>query len=170
MGGVLWEERERSGGRSPSPLRPKEPAELKGWSPGLQSPLQAAWVLGDIGGGQGDQERQVGGAIKEERERSGGCFPCSLGPGELTELPGGSPALQVPPSPQPHWSWEHRKEAKGRIGEAGGRDPPGLEEQERRGGHLPHQLEPRNPAGLPGEVPRSLRPGVGGTSGPLLFY
>ena len=43
------------------------------------------------------------------------------------------------------------------------------EEQERRGGHLPCPLEPRKPAGLPGEVPCPLRPGVGGTPGPLLF-
>ena len=57
----------------------------------------------------------------------------------------------------------------GRSGEAGGRGPPRLEEQERRGGHLPCLLEPRKPAGLPGEVPCPLRPGVGGTPGYLLF-
>ena len=42
-------------------------------------------------------------------------------------------------------------------------------EQERRGGRLPHPLEPGEPVGLPGEVPCPLRPGVGGTPGPLLF-
>ena len=57
----------------------------------------------------------------------------------------------------------------GRSGEAGGRDPPRPEEQERRGGRLPHPLKPRKPAGLPGEVPCPLRPGVGGTPGSLLF-
>ena len=45
----------------------------------------------------------------------------------------------------------------------------GPEEQERRGGHLPCPLEPRKPAGLPGEVTCSLRPGLGGLPGPLLF-
>ena len=46
--------------------------------------------------------------------------------------------------------------------------PPGLEEQERRGGHLPCPLEPRKPAGHPGEVPGPLRPRVEGKPGSLL--
>ena len=91
------------------PTQARETAELPGPSPALQSPLQAAWVLGGIGG------------------------------------------------------------RPGRSGEAGRRDPPRLEEQERREGHFPRPLEPWKPAGLPGEVPCPLRPGVGGTPGPLLF-
>ena len=43
------------------------------------------------------------------------------------------------------------------------------EEQERSWGWRPHPLGPGEPAGLPGEVPCPLRPGVGGTPGPLLF-
>ena len=59
-------------------------------------------------------------------------------------------------------AWGHRREA-GEIRR--GR----WEEQETRGGHLLHPLESRKPSGLPGEVPFPLRPGVGGTPGPLLF-
>ena len=43
------------------------------------------------------------------------------------------------------------------------------EEWERRGRRLPGSLEHRKPAGLPGEVPCPLRPGLGGTPGSLLF-
>ena len=68
-----------------------------------------------------------------------------------------------------HWSWGDRKEAEGRTGEAGGRGPPGPEEQEKRGGHFPHPLESRKPVWLPGEVPCPLRLWVGETPGPHLF-
>ena len=47
------------------------------------------------------------------------------------------------------------------------RGPAGGAGEERRA--LPRPLEPRMPAGLPGEVPCPLRPGVGVTPGPLLF-
>ena len=57
----------------------------------------------------------------------------------------------------------------GRSGEASRRGPPGLEEQERRGGHLPNPFEPRKPAGLPGEFPHPLRTRVGNMPGLLLF-
>ena len=43
------------------------------------------------------------------------------------------------------------------------------EEQERRRGCLPHPLKRGKLAGLPGEVPCPLRPGVGDTPWPLLF-
>ena len=93
------------------PTRPGEPAEFPGRSPALQIPLQAAWILGGIGG------------------------------------------------------------RPGRSGEAGGRGPPRPQTRgagkERRG--LPCLLDPRKPAGLPGEVPCPLRPGVGGMPRPLLF-
>ena len=44
---------------------------------------------------------------------------------------------------------------------------PRPEEQERRGGCLPHPLKPRKPAGLPGEVPCPLRPRWGARLGPF---
>ena len=111
----------------------------------------------------------MGGALWEEQERSRGRLPRPLGAREPSELPGRSPALQGPPSPWPHSSWGHKRKAEGRTGEASGRGPPGPEEQERRGGHFPCPVKHRKPAGLPGEVPCPLRPGVGGMPGPLLF-
>ena len=111
----------------------------------------------------------MGGPIQEERERSRGRLPHPLGHGEPAELSGGSPPLQGPPFPSGHIGSGGIGGRPGRSGEAGRRGPPRLKEQERRGWHLPYPLEPRKPAGLPGEVPCPLRPGVGGTTGTLLF-
>ena len=61
------------------------------------------------------------GTVLEERERSEGRSPGPLGPGSLLSSQAGSP----PPKPhQGHVGpWGHRREAKGRPGEAGGRGP-----------------------------------------------
>ena len=106
---------------------------------------------GEVGG-----RGSLGGAGEEQRMIT---WPTQ--PGKPAELPGRSPALQVPPLPVAAWSWGHRKNAEGRTGEAGGRGPPGQEEQEeqeRRGEHLPHPLEPWKPAGL-GPLPSETRGG-----------
>ena len=73
----------------------------------------------------------MGGAVQEEWESSGGQLPCPLGPREPAELPGRSPALQSPL--QVTWVLAgHRKEAKGRTGEAGRRGALGGAGEERR--------------------------------------
>ena len=116
--------------------------------------------------GQGDQEGRTGGNLQEERERSRGWSPGPLVPGSLLSSQAGTP----PPKPPPGRVGPGC--IKGRLGisgEAGRRGPARPEEQERRGGRLPHPLELRKPAGLPGEVPCPLRLGVGGTPGPFLF-
>ena len=86
MGGTLREEQKRSGGRSPGPLGPGEPAELPSQFSPLQRPLQAAWVLG-----REDQERQEGGALSdprsEEQERRGGHLSRPLKPRKPAGLP-----------------------------------------------------------------------------------
>ena len=87
--------------------------------------------------------------------------------GEPAESPGQPPALQS--TLRTAWVLGGIGGRPGRSGEAGGRGPPRLEEQERRGGYLSHPLEHRKPAELPGEVPCPLRPGVGDTPGSLLF-
>ena len=111
----------------------------------------------------------MGGTLWEERERSDGRSPGPLGLGSLL-----SSRVGPLPSKPPFLSSAHIGPGglggrPGRSGEAGGRGPPRPQKQERRGGRLPHPLEPRKPAGLPGEVPCLLRPRVGGTPGPLLF-
>ena len=58
-------------------------------------------VLGGIGRRpRGEQDRQVGGVLWEEWERSRRQLPHSPGPGEPAELPGWSPALQGSSFPQ----------------------------------------------------------------------
>ena len=112
---------------------------------------------------RGEQERQAGGVGEEQR-----AFAPPTQAWGAAELPGLSPALQGPL--QAEWVLRDIEERPGRSVEAGGRGPPGPEEEEeRRGGHLPCPLQPRKPAGLPGEVPHPLRPGVGGMPGPLLL-
>ena len=165
MGGTLREEQERSRGQSPGPLGPGSLLSSQAGS-SLQSPIQAVWVLGAQEGEQGDQERQAGGVLPEEQERSRGRLPHPLGHKEPAELPDQSPR---PPRPlQADWVLEG---IGGRPGGDEERQAGGAlqEEQERREEHFPHPLEPRKPAGLPGEVPCPLRPGVWGTPGPLLF-
>ena len=56
--------------------------------------------------------------------------------------------------------WGHRKEAKGRIEDAGGRGPLGGAGEEQR--VIAPPTWEWEPAGLSGEVPCPLRPGVGG--------
>ena len=102
-----------------------------------------------------------GGAGEELR-----AMPGPLGPGSLLSSQACPPTSKAPS--RPRRSWGHRREA-GEIRRGRWEGPSGTEEQERRGGCLPRPLEPRKPAGLPGEVPRPLRPGVGGTPGNLLF-
>ena len=109
----------------------------------------------------------MGGAIWEEWERIEGNCPTYSGPGSLLSSQANPLSSKAPPGHVGPWG--QRKEAKGRTAEAGRRSPSRLEEQERRGGRLPHPFMPRKPAGLPGEVLCPLRPGVGATSGPLLF-
>ena len=96
-GGALREERERSGGRLPHPLRPGEPAELPGRSPALQTLLQATWVLGGIGGrpGRSGEAGGRGPRRPEEQERKGeeGFCPAHLSPGSLPGSQVRSPAL-----------------------------------------------------------------------------
>ena len=77
--------KERSGGQPPWPLGHRQPAELPSQYPTLQSPLQAVWVPGGIKGGRGDQERQAGGALPDQRSRRGKEGICSihLSPGSL---------------------------------------------------------------------------------------
>ena len=87
--------------------------------------------------------------------------------GEPAELPDQSSALQRPLQATKVLGGIRGR--PGRSAEAEGRGPPRPEQQERKGGHLPHPLEPRKFAGLPGEVPCPLRPGVEGTPGPRLF-
>ena len=150
-----------------------EPAELPSWYPRLQSPLQATWVPGGIGGRLGRSGEVCGrGPLGEAGEERRVIAPPTQARGTCR-----APRLvPCPPrAPHPHPTPACRigplgiGGRPGRSGEAGGRGPPRPEEQERRGGRLPRQLEPRKPAGLPGEVPCPLRPGVEGTPGPLLF-
>ena len=115
---------------------------------------------------QGDQERQTGGTLQEEWERSRGWSPGPLRLGRLLSPQAGTPVSKPHPSCMGHGGIGGRQ---GRSGEAGRRGPHRPEKQERRRRHLPHPLEPKKPAGLPDEVPCPLRPGVGGTPGPLLF-
>ena len=119
--------------------------------------------MGDPEAGEvrrGRQEEPSG-----RRERRGGQLLHPLGPGELAELPGRFPALQSPIQA----AWALGAEKGGRGDQEKQTEGANQVEQERSGGSLPHPLDPRKPAGLPGEVPCPLRPGVGGTPGPLLF-
>ena len=73
----------------------------------------------------GDKERQVGGALQEEQERSRGRLSYPLGPREPAELPGRSPP---PPNPPPgHVGPGVMGGRLGRSGEAGRRGPSGEE-------------------------------------------
>ena len=103
---------------------------------------------------------------RSERGAEGICAT-HWGPGSLLSYQA-SP-LTSKALPSGHTGPEGIEGRPGRSGEAGRRGPPRLEQQERKGGHLPHPLEPRKPAGLPGEVPCPLRPGVGGTPGSFRF-
>ena len=51
------------------PTGAMEPAEFPSQFPPthFQSPIQATWVLGALEGGRGDQERQAGGALQDQR-------------------------------------------------------------------------------------------------------
>ena len=73
----------------PHPLGPGEPAELPGWSPALQSPLQATEVLGGIGGrlGRSGEAGGRGPPRPEEQERRRGHLPCPLKPRKPAGLP-----------------------------------------------------------------------------------
>ena len=98
MGGAIWEEQQRSAGQLPHPLGHGEPAELPGKSPALQSPLQATWVLGGIGGrlgrsGEAGRRSHPGGVGEEWR-----VFILPTRAREPAELQGWSPDLQgLPP-------------------------------------------------------------------------
>ena len=84
----------RSRGRLTRPLGYREPAELPGRFPALQSPLQAVWVPGGIGGRlRGEQERQVGGALRDRRSSRGaeGVCPAHSSSGKPAGLPGEAP-------------------------------------------------------------------------------
>ena len=106
-----------------------------------------------------------GEAIWEEQE--GVCHTHS-GPGSLLSSQAGPLTSKAPHTPGRTGPGDIGA-GPGRSGVAVGRGPPRLEEQERRGARLPCPFKSRKPAGLPGEVPCPLRPGVGGTPGPRLF-
>ena len=62
----------RSRGRLPHPLEHGEPAELPGLSPALQTPIQATWVLGGIGGRLGRSEDTGGRGPPRPQTRGAG--------------------------------------------------------------------------------------------------
>ena len=108
----------------------------------------------------------MGGTLQEEREKNRGRLPGPLGLGSLLS----SQSVPCPPKPHPSYVGPagHRREA-GEI-RRGRREGPSRMEgagEERRAYALPTRA--RGPAGLPGEVPPTLRQGVGGTPEPLLF-
>ena len=117
-------------GRNPQVNR-KDMGGLRGeekWRPDRTSTPEG-WLGGGSGSHAWRDPRGLG--LGERAQR----FPC---PVSLEACP----ALRLGPMPseallQPHWSWWHRREGRGRTGEAGGRGPPGLEEWERSRGQLP---------------------------------
>ena len=82
------------------PTWARELADHPSWFPPPPKPHPGRMGPGGIGSrARGEQERQVGGAIWEERQRSRGLLPHPLRPREPAELPGRSPALQAHPPP-----------------------------------------------------------------------
>ena len=77
------------------PTQARETAELPGPSPALQSPLQAAWVLGGIGGRPGRSGEAGRRDPPDWRSKRGekGIFPAHWSPGSLLGSQGRSPAL-----------------------------------------------------------------------------
>ena len=114
--------------------------------------------------------KQEGPSRRSRRGVEGDC-PAHSGTGSLLSSQAGPlstkahpslPAALVLGAQEGGWGDEERQ--------VGGAFPDHrLQEKERRGGCLPCPLKPRKPAGLPGEVPCPLRPGVGVTPGPLMF-
>ena len=111
------------------------------------------WVgPGGVGGRLGEKDRQAGGALrtrgagKEQRAfvpptwAQGACWP----PRPVPRPPKPPPGLMGPGG---------IRGRPGKSAEAGGKGPPGPEEQERSGGRLPHPLKPRKPVGVPGGGP-----------------
>ena len=95
MGGSLWEERERSGGRLPLPLGHRETAELLGGSPALQglpSPSPGRIGPGAKGGRLGRSEEAGGRGPSRPQTRGTGeerrAFAHPLEPRKPAGLPG----------------------------------------------------------------------------------
>ena len=87
MGGSLGEELERSGGQSPGPLRPGSLLSSQAGSSHSKASTRLCGSWGHSEGrgvGGADQERQAGGALREEQERSvEGVCPTHSGMGSL---------------------------------------------------------------------------------------
>ena len=146
----------------PLPNRPGKPAQLPGWVRCPQRPPPGPAGSRVVGGreeggrtGEADSRR---GALQDHMTGEGvvGIFPTHSALGSLPELPGQSPTLQSPI--QAAMALGAQEGGQGRMGEAGRTGPPGPQEQERIGGHLPSLLGPRKPAGLPGWVAHLPRP------------
>ena len=135
----------------PGPMPSEVPSGL-GWS----------WRCKREAGRQ--QERQVGGALQDERSSKGaeGICPAHSGPGSLLSSQADLPLSKAHSRPRGSWGPQ--------VGGQGDQERQvGGVLRERSKGCLPWPLEPRQPARLPGGVPCPLRPEVGGMPGPLVF-
>ena len=133
-----------------------------------EAPSRLRWSWGHRREARGEHKSQAGGSLQDQKRERRRTFDPPTQAWENCEHLGHIP--HPPKPPEGCMSPGGIRGRLGRTGEARGRGPPGPEEQERSGGHLPCPLEPRKPAGLPGEVPRPLRLEAGRTTGPHLFH
>ena len=118
-------------------------------------PLRGGWERGGVPTPRGTLWRFAG---------SGGGAPrisAAQSPWEACWAPGPGPLISRTPSgfmgPRRVGGRREEKEERQTVGG----DPPGPEDQGRRGGRFPHPLGPGKLAGLPGRIPNPPRPPLG---------